>query len=107
MIDRIPSYIEISSRYAVRLVLALWCRPLTTLQLNILISDTGEALLSDFGLSFVTGCFDPSLQEDRTVGTLRYMAPELLVEGRGAASMKTDIWALGMTILEVTAFLQT
>lgn len=67
----------------------------------MLISDTGEALLSDFGLSFVTGKYDPSLDEDQTVGTLRYMAPELMVEGRCAASTKSDIWALGMTVLEV------
>lgn len=42
--------------------------------------------------------------EEKTVGTLRYMAPELMVEGRCAASKKSDIWALGMTILEVGHF---
>ncbi len=47
------------------------------------------------------GKYDPMVEEDQTVGTLRYMAPELMVGGRCAASRKTDIWALGMTILEV------
>ncbi len=46
------------------------------------------------------GNFDP-LFEDQTAGTLRYMAPELIAEGRHTAGVKTDIWALAMTILEV------
>ncbi len=76
-------------------------RPLTTPQPNVLISDSGEALLSDFGLSFVTGSSDPSLEESQTTDTLRYAAPELIFAGRDAGTTKTDIWALGMTILEV------
>ncbi len=67
----------------------------------MLVSDTGDALLSDFGLSFVMGRSDPMLEEGQTLGTLRYMAPELIVEGRCAASTMTDVWALAMTILEV------
>ncbi len=98
-----PSYIGTSKRYACKLVLAPIMRTLTNPQLNVLISDVGQALLSDFGLAYTMG--NPGLlllsDEEHSGGTLRNMAPELITEGRHTAGKETDIWALGMTLLEV------
>ncbi|KAG9084839.1 hypothetical protein FRC07_013539, partial [Ceratobasidium sp. 392] len=74
---------------------------------NILVSDEGTAKLSDFGNSILS---DHSLVFTATTnvggGTSRWMAPELLLEeddeGQVAdRSMAADVYALGMTILEV------
>ncbi|KAG8796546.1 hypothetical protein FRC12_019053 [Ceratobasidium sp. 428] len=74
---------------------------------NILVSDEGTAKLSDFGNSILS---DHSLAFTATTniggGTSRWMAPELLLEeddddGKVDRSMPADVYALGMTILEV------
>ncbi|KAG8764676.1 hypothetical protein FRC12_007945 [Ceratobasidium sp. 428] len=74
---------------------------------NILVSDEGTAKLSDFGNSILS---DHSLAFTATTniggGTSRWMAPELLLEeddegGIPGRSMPADVYALGMTILEV------
>jgi serine/threonine-protein kinase len=64
---------------------------------NIIISPAGEAKLVDFGL--VKLASDRSLtRTDSVMGTVPYMAPELL---RGTpADARTDAFALGMTMLE-------
>lgn len=66
---------------------------------NILVSPNGKAFLCDFGLS---------MPEDHTcmahnLGTMEYRAPELLARGYDsvAAHKSHDIWALGMSVLEV------
>lgn len=65
---------------------------------NILISDDDEALLGDFGLS--------KLNESATIsalkgsGSVRWQAPELLDEG--AKTFQSDVYAFGMTIVEVS-----
>ncbi|KAF8605855.1 kinase-like protein [Ceratobasidium sp. AG-I] len=70
--------------------------------INILVSDQGIAKLSDFGNSILTNC---SLGFTATSniggGTIRWMAPELLEEDAADRSLPADIYALGMTILEV------
>ncbi|KAG9091266.1 hypothetical protein FRC06_000646, partial [Ceratobasidium sp. 370] len=72
---------------------------------NILVSAEGIVKLSDFGNSVLTAC---SLALSATNvaggGTARWMAPELIVREDAAAadrSRPADIYALGMTILEV------
>ncbi|KAG8720610.1 hypothetical protein FRC09_009274 [Ceratobasidium sp. 395] len=74
---------------------------------NILVSDEGTAQISDFGNSILS---DHSLVFTATTsrggGTSRWMAPELLLEeddegGIPDRSMPADVYALGMTILEV------
>jgi serine/threonine protein kinase len=77
-------------------------------QLNIFISLDRRALLGDFGL--MTAAIDPSASIAETSatsgGTTRWMAPELLSpEDFGLSRMEltiaSDIYALGMVILEV------
>ncbi|KAF8602999.1 kinase-like protein [Ceratobasidium sp. AG-I] len=76
--------------------------------LNILVSHDGVAKLSDFDHSILSnGTLVFSATTNVGGGTLRWMAPELLVSTEGGniqtavRTMKTDIYALGMTILEV------
>ncbi|CAE6469036.1 unnamed protein product [Rhizoctonia solani] len=69
---------------------------------NIVISDNGHVQLTDFGsamfLQFSTLCFT---QTSHTKGTLRYMAPELLIGASDHHSTQTDVYALGLTILHI------
>ncbi|KAG9090439.1 hypothetical protein FRC06_001084, partial [Ceratobasidium sp. 370] len=67
---------------------------------NVLMSDADEPLLADFGNSVF---HDPALQFTRgtTVSSLtyRWAAPELFEESQN--SVEADVYALGMTILEI------
>ncbi|MEV7447107.1 protein kinase [Streptomyces sp. NPDC091204] len=64
---------------------------------NILLGEEGSPHLADFGLSR-TIHDDSHSAHDTLVGTLAYMAPERFL-GQGA-STASDIYALGMTLLE-------
>ncbi|KAI9568867.1 kinase-like domain-containing protein [Boletus coccyginus] len=70
---------------------------------NILISDGGQAALTDFGLSIVLEM--SGFTTKNTPGTLRYMAAELLAEPTTSAAIRpttaTDVWALGITATEI------
>ncbi|KAF8592865.1 kinase-like protein [Ceratobasidium sp. AG-I] len=71
--------------------------------LNVLVSQDGVAKLSDFDHSILSSC---SLVFSATTnaggGTLRWMAPELLIRAEdedsppASRSMETDVYALGM-----------
>ncbi|KAJ3568358.1 hypothetical protein NP233_g5765 [Leucocoprinus birnbaumii] len=64
---------------------------------NILVSDTGEACITDFGLArilYTRGYTTPNF-----CGSSRWMPPEIL-RGDELPTTYSDIWALGMTILE-------
>ncbi|KAH7338694.1 WD40-repeat-containing domain protein [Rhizoctonia solani] len=67
---------------------------------NVLISSDGVAKLTDFGISTMS---DSSIGFSGTTtsqaGSVRWMAPELLVE-EPSKTKESDIYALGMTILE-------
>ena len=69
------------------------------LQVNVLISDNGEALLTDFGFYVaVNASFSMAMSSTGGAkGTLRWMSPELL-DG-GETSPEADVWAFGMTAL--------
>ncbi|KAJ7228105.1 kinase-like domain-containing protein, partial [Mycena rebaudengoi] len=72
---------------------------------NILVEDSGKALLCDFGLSRVkSDVTSRTAKMGPTVGTgsRNWMAPELLAGS--AAKTPTDIYAFGMTIYEVGFF---
>ncbi|QRV89425.1 Tyrosine kinase catalytic domain protein [Ceratobasidium sp. AG-Ba] len=68
---------------------------------NILVSPDGSPMLTDFGnvmSNFQTLGFTTTA--DKSHLSLRWAAPELF-EGRISCNKKTDIYALGMTILEI------
>ncbi|KIJ52455.1 hypothetical protein M422DRAFT_243241 [Sphaerobolus stellatus SS14] len=67
---------------------------------NILISDDGVPRLTDFGLSRILNEASGFTRSSDLAGSLRWMAPELF-EGH-KVNKASDIWALGMTILEIT-----
>ena len=83
-------------------------------KVNILIDSQRRARLADFGLASIV---NESTRGTTTVagksqGTIRWMAPELLYPGdfgftgkleKQLPSKDTDIYAIGMTILEVSA----
>jgi len=67
---------------------------------NILISDSGELKITDFGIAKIT------TGEDRTtanikLGTLCYMSPEQLTTAD--VDVRSDIYSLGMTFYEMLA----
>ncbi|KAL4066471.1 kinase-like domain-containing protein [Scleroderma yunnanense] len=67
---------------------------------NILVSTDGHALLADFGLSSLV---DSSFSLSTNVlggGTIRWMAPDV-IGNYGVASAAGDVWAFGMTALEL------
>ncbi|KAL4078696.1 kinase-like domain-containing protein [Scleroderma yunnanense] len=65
---------------------------------NVLISDNGQALLTDFGLSTIYySTFAMTFSDGRGVGTLRWMSPEILKGGE--VSAEADVWAFAMTAL--------
>lgn len=78
-------------------------------QANILIDSECCARLADFGLTVIV---DESTTGNRGMrGTVRWMAPELMLPemfgytdelSKQLPSMSTDIYAIGMTILEVS-----
>jgi len=64
---------------------------------NILLSKTGKAKLADFGISAILE--DTETLKQTQVGSPYWMSPELIT-GCGY-SFKTDIWSLGITIIEI------
>ena len=68
---------------------------------NILVSDSGDALITDFGCARIV---DASLSlanpSSGPKGTMRYMAYELFAIGDGSTSYtdKSDVWAFGMVL---------
>lgn len=83
-------------------------------QVNILVDSECCARLADFGLAVVIDeSTAGSAAENRGMrGTVRWMAPELLLPEefgftrellKQLPSMSTDIYAIGMTILEVSS----
>ncbi|KAI6014349.1 kinase-like protein [Pisolithus marmoratus] len=69
---------------------------------NVLISDEGHALLTDFGLSYLVDSSFSMTTDDRCGGTLNWMAPEFLNgEGNIVMTPAGDVWSFGMTALEL------
>ncbi|EJD05064.1 kinase-like protein, partial [Fomitiporia mediterranea MF3/22] len=73
---------------------------------NVLISSTREALISDFGAAHVsndTQVAGISSTVTGTRGTSRWLAYELLAnsEQYQTATMESDTWSFGMTLLEL------
>jgi serine/threonine protein kinase len=66
---------------------------------NIKISSQGEVKLLDFGIAKAQGTQQQLTQVGSVIGTLQYLAPEL-IRG-GAADASGDIWALGVLLYEM------
>lgn len=69
---------------------------------NILIDDYEQARLSDFGLITIseTRLFNTTHRPGEGSGTIMWMAPELF-KGGALRSRTSDVYAFGMTIVEV------
>ncbi|KAF2795497.1 kinase-like protein [Melanomma pulvis-pyrius CBS 109.77] len=70
---------------------------------NILISDDGTWLITDFGQSAFTLTSDRTPRARSNGGTDAYAPPEV-VNGERQFSRRYDVWSLGCIALEVTAF---
>ena len=84
------------------------------LQRNILIDESGQACLGDFGINHITT--DPSIGSERILSfkpdAQRYMAPELLDLSEYnpkncSPSEASDIYSLAMTAFEVSSFYES
>ncbi|KAL4082089.1 kinase-like domain-containing protein [Scleroderma yunnanense] len=68
---------------------------------NVLISGQGHPLLTDYGLSgLVTASFSVSVSASRS-SALNWMAPETMKSETYEVTVKGDVWAFGMTALEL------
>ncbi|KAI3997524.1 hypothetical protein MKX01_008131 [Papaver californicum] len=63
---------------------------------NLLINHRGEVKITDFGVSAILAT--TSAERNTFVGTYNYMSPERITGG--AYGYKSDIWSLGLVILE-------
>ncbi|MEW5300653.1 MAG: hypothetical protein WDW36_003567 [Sanguina aurantia] len=81
---------------------------------NVLLSDTGHAVLADFGIARCVNATVGSVRPTQTGGTFNYMAPEQMGDdgdgdegagggGGGSAGVnsKTDVWALACTLVHM------
>ncbi|CUM56194.1 uncharacterized protein AC631_03638 [Debaryomyces fabryi] len=66
---------------------------------NILLNQTGEVKLTDFGVS--TQLSSNFSRRNTTVGTPYWMAPEVILNNNGGHSFKADIWSLGCCAYEL------
>ncbi|KAL4072045.1 kinase-like domain-containing protein [Scleroderma citrinum] len=66
---------------------------------NVLVSQDGHALLTDFGFTRVVNSSLKMTVDKICAGALNWMAPEI-VKG-GELSAEGDVWAFGMTALEL------
>ena len=79
------------------------------LQVNILVSPSQRACLSDFGLATARDSKQTvrtHMSMNRTAGTLRWQAPELLLseDGDSHTTFATDVYAFAMVCYEVSRF---
>lgn len=73
---------------------------------NVLVTDTGSAVLADFGLSKL--CYEATATIFQGAGSPRWMAPELILAQDDTTgplrTQKSDVYAYGHVILEVCYF---
>jgi serine/threonine protein kinase len=67
---------------------------------NVMVRADGRAQLVDFGLAQLQGS-SKITRSGANPGSLPYMAPEQLDATRGAPDVRTDIYALGVTLYEL------
>lgn len=66
---------------------------------NILISDTGQVKLMDFGLAKQENSDDDLTQSGAVIGSYRYMAPEQIMQE--AVDGRTDLYAFGIVLFQM------
>ncbi|GBP33660.1 Neither inactivation nor afterpotential protein C [Eumeta japonica] len=66
---------------------------------NILINKDGEIKLSDFGLS--SKVCDTLCKRHTSIGSPSWMAPEVVAGGTEGYGNRADVWALGITTIEM------
>lgn len=76
---------------------------MTRCKANVLINNSGQPLLSDFGLAVIVEDLTqmPISSALEGSGNPRWMAPELFL-GQEIVSKASDVWSLGMFYLEVS-----
>lgn len=72
---------------------------ISSLQPNVLISDDGHALLTDFGFSHLANASFSLAVEQRPGGTPNWMPPEYLEADQCVMTAAGDVWSFGMTAL--------
>ena len=70
---------------------------LSLFQCNVLISENGRALLTDFGLSFLANSSFSLSTVKKGGSSLPWMAPEMLDSAKPSAA--GDVWSFAMTAL--------
>ncbi|KDQ18617.1 hypothetical protein BOTBODRAFT_516643 [Botryobasidium botryosum FD-172 SS1] len=71
---------------------------------NVLVSESGDACVADFGLSMLEEQTQPEYSYSSTfhrAGNPRWMAPELLMVENSVRTTTTDVFSFGRLILEV------
>ncbi|KIO21078.1 hypothetical protein M407DRAFT_42006, partial [Tulasnella calospora MUT 4182] len=71
---------------------------------NVLVSDSYEATLCDFGLASLadmSGASSGLTTSQSMKGSIRYMSPELMLETDGKHTLASDVWAWACTAFEV------
>lgn len=63
----------------------------------MLLDDENNIKIADFGFAEIS---PPGSKLKKCPGTLRYLAPEILIDGKNCDGRKKDIWALGVILLE-------
>jgi serine/threonine protein kinase len=67
---------------------------------NILVADDGTTRLIDFGISKFKGV--PITKSGDIIGTISYMAPEIIIRGAKVADARCDIYSLGHILYELS-----
>ncbi len=67
---------------------------------NIMISESGDVFLTDFGLARMVQTGESTLSQDMMVGTPQYISPEQ-AQGISQLDGRTDIYSLGVVLFEM------